>query len=498
MIAPVSHQSTLFYAAFAREAELIKDDLLDEIDVLLDDPDLVRLARAGLAGRSPRSSSMGRVGKVAPDQLVRACALKHIKGWSFRELERELRGSLVYRRFTRFGGSPIPTYKTFSRCFAALGDQGTRAIHERVVQLAIDEEVARGSRLRTDTTVVESNVHYPTDSSLLGDGIRVLTRTLGRIAVQCKAGAVEVVDHSRATKHRLLEIHRAAKSLGEASHERMKDGYRRLLVIARGVARQSERVGTKLGDGTLKLAAGVSLQRVLKLEAQLRHFAPLMRKVITQTESRVFGGDNHVEGKVLSFFEEHTAAVRKGKAHKPTEFGRLVRVDEAESGIVSHYEVQDGNPSDSQAFVPAVEQHKRTFGRVPRMATADRGYFSAANVNEARQAGVKRVAVPGCGRLSQERAKMQKERWFKRALRWRAGIEARIATLKHRFGMARAFYKGDKGFKRFVGWSVIAQNLVSIARAKARRKAASSGTLSPPTTSGTNSTGVTGDHGTTR
>ena len=475
MLAPVSHQSSLFYAAFAREAELLKDDLLSEVETLLDDPELIGLAREALARRAPRSASMGRRGKIAPDQLVRSCALKHLKGWSFRELEREVRGSLVYRRFTRFGGGPVPSYKTFACDFALFGDEGTRRVHERVLRRAIEESVVRGGKLRTDTTVVESNVHYPTDSTLLGDGIRVLTRTLGRISEECQGGAVEVVNHARSTKHRLLEIHRAAKSLGDVARERMKDGYRRLLGIARGVARQAESVAAELAEGTLKFAADASMTRVLALEAQLSHFTPLVRKVIAQTEARVFGGDHHFEGKILSLFEEHTAAIRKGKAHKPTEFGRLVRVDEVEGGVVSHYEVQDGNPSDSAAFVPAVEQHKKTFGRAPRMATADRGYFSAANIKAAKDGGVKRVAVPGRGRLAKERAKLQKERWFQRALRWRAGIEARIATLKHRFGMVRAFYKGDQGFKRFVGWSVIAQNLVSIARAKARKKAATDG-----------------------
>lgn len=451
MIAPVAHQSTLFYAAFAREAALIRDDLLDEVERLLDDPELESLAREALAGRAPRTASLGRRGKIAPDQLVRSCALKHIKGWSFRELETELRGSLVYRRFTRFDGGPIPSYKTFSCCFASLGDAGTQAIHEHIVQRAIEEKVARGGRLRTDTTVVESNVHYPTDSPLLGDGIRVLTRTLGRLANQCRPGAVKVVDHARSTKHRLLEIHRAAKSLGESARERMQEGYRRLVEIAPGVVRQAERVGGKLESGELKLARGANSMRAMRLEAQLKHFAPLVRKVIAQTNARVFGGDHHVEGKVLSLFEEHTAAIRKGKAHKPTEFGRLVRIDEVESGIGSHFEVQDGNPGDQLAFGPAIAQHKRTFKRAPRMATADRGYFSATNVREAERSGVKRVAVPGRGRLSQERATTQRERWFQRALRWRAGVEARIATLKHRFGMAHAFYKGDKGFKRFVG-----------------------------------------------
>jgi len=471
MISPVAHQSTVFYAAFAREAELLKDDLLEEVSGLLDDPDLVRLARKALAGRAPRSVSMGRRGKIAPDQLIRSAALKHMKGWSFRELERELRGSLVYRRFTHFGGGPIPSYKTFSCDFAALGVEGTRAIHERVVQRATEEEVTRGNKLRTDTTVVESNVHYPTDSALLGDGIRVLTRTLKRVAEECKAGTVEVVDHARSTKHRLLEIHRAVKSFTETGRKRLQERYLGLLRIAKGVTRQAEKVGAKLADGTLKLSPDASAARVLCLDAQLRHFTPLVRRVIEQTQARVFGGDRHFEGKILSLFEEHTAAIRKGKPHKPTEFGRLVRVDEVESGIVSHYEVQDGNPSDSAAFVPAVEEHKKTFGHAPRRVTADRGFYSASNVRAAEQAGVKRVAVPGRGRLSEARAANQKERWFQRAMRWHAGVEARIATLKHRFGMLRAFYKGDKGFKRFVGWSVIAQNLVSIARAKARRKA---------------------------
>ena len=475
MIASTAHQSSLFYAAFAREAELIKDDLLDELDLLLEDPDLVRLARDALASRAPQSSSMGRRGKIAPDQLVRACALKHLKGWSFRELEREVRGSLVYRRFTRFDGGPVPSYKTFSCSFASFGEEGTQRIHERVVRRAIEDKVAFGRRLRTDTTVVESNVHHPTDSTLLADGIRVLTRTLGRISQECEAGAVKVVNHARATTNRVLEIHRAAKSFSESAKERMKDGYRRLLSMTRSVVDQAESIGERLAAGTLKLAANASVPRMVALQENLSHFTPLVNKVIAQTQARVFGGDNHVKGKILSIFEEHTAAICKGKAHKPTEFGRLVRIDEVEGGIVCNYKVQDGNPSDSAAFLPAIEEHKKLFGRAPRMATADRGYFSAANVKAAEQSGVKEVVLPGRGRLSEERAKTQKERWFRRGLRWRAGIEARIATLKHRFGMARAFYKGDQGFKRFVGWSVIAQNLVSMARAQARRKAALDG-----------------------
>jgi IS5 family transposase len=399
--------------------------------------------------------------------------MKHLKGWSFRELEREVRSNLVYRRFTRFDADPTPNYSTFSRCFALLGPDLTQRVHERVVAKAREEKVARGRRLRTDTTVVESNIHYPTDSSLLGDGVRVLTRSLQGIAKQCAAGALPVVNHGRAVKRRLLEISRSAKVLTEASQQRLKDGYGKILKLTRGVLRQARAVVDDLQAGRLPIVG--SLVSVMVREAQLRHFIPLVEKVVAQTQERVFRGNRHVEGKVLSLFEPHTQTIRKGKPHKPNEFGRLVRLDEVENGIVSRYEVLVGNPADTKAWTAALEQHQLSFGRPPRMATADRGYFSAKNQKEAEESGVKRVALPARGRLSKARTQRQKERWFQRALRWRAGIEARISTLKHPFSMVRATYKGDTGFQRYVGWCVITQNLVSMARTLVHRKAGEDG-----------------------
>lgn len=468
MIGSTARQSSLFYVPLARQAVLLKDDLIDPVDALLDDPELVSLVRQRLSSRRPLSPHTGRPG-IAPDRLLRCCVLKHLKGWSFRELERELRSNLVYRRFTRFDADPTPNYATFSRCCALLGADVTQRIHDRVVARAREEQVAQGRRLRTDTTVVETNVHYPTDSALLGDGVRVLTRSLQRVGEQCAAGAVPVVNHGRAVKRRLLEINRAAKSLAEASQQRLKDSYGALLKLTRGVLRQATAVVADVKAGQLPVVG--SAISVRAHEAELRHFIPLVEKGIAQTHERVFRGNRYVEGKVLSLFEPHTQAIRKGKAHKPTEFGRLVRLDEVENGIVSRYEVLEGNPADTNAWSAALEQHQMNFGRPPRMATADRGYFAAKNEQDAKSAGVERVALPARGRLSKARTKLQKERWFRRALRWRAGIEARIGTLKHPFSMVRATYKGDEGFQRYVGWCVITQNLVSMARTLVRRKA---------------------------
>jgi IS5 family transposase len=478
MVGSVEHQPSLFYAAFERQAALIKDDLLEPVDQLLDDPSLVQLVRQALAGRRQHSRRTGRKG-MAPDRLLRCCALKHIKQWSLRDLEREIRSSLLYRHFTRYDQEPIPDFSTLSRNFALLDPETTRQIHLRIVSRAQRQRIAAGRKLRSDTTVVETNVHHPTDSSLLGDGIRVLTRSLKRIAAECRPGALAIVDHARSAQRRILEIHRAARTFTDGGKARLQSSYSKLVSLARGVVRQSEKTVDDLATG--KLAICGSGIKVLGLEALLRHFVPLVKKVVAQTKARVFGGNTHVVGKVLSLFEEHTQVIRKGKAHKPNEFGRLVRIDEVDNGIVSNYEVAEGNPSDEQQFLPAVSQHRAIFGRPPRMATADRGYSSARNEREAHAQGVEQVVLPARGKLPHKRARLQKQRWFRRGLRWRGGIESRIATLKHRFGMVRATYKGEHGFKRAVGWAVITNNLVSIARVlvRRRRKAKDHGSNTP-------------------
>ena len=467
MIASTQHQSWLFYMPLAKQAALLKDDLLEPVDQLLDDPQLVELARNCLAARCPASTRTGRTG-MAADRLLRCCVLKHLKGWSFRDLERELRSNLIYRQFTHFDAEATPDFTTFSRTFALLGPSVTEKIHQRVVGLARQEGAAEGHKLRTDTTAVETNVHFPTDSTLLGDGIRVLSRSLKRIATECKSGALEVVNHGRAVKHRLLEISRAAKSQTEAGRQRMRDSYHKLLALTGKLVRQAGEIVERWQKRKLPVIG--SLLKVEAQASQLRHFLPLVEKVIAQTKERVWEGNRHVGGKVLSLFESHTQVIRKGKAHKPNEFGRLVRIDEVEHGIVSGYEILEGNAADTNSWLPAIQHHQASFGEAPEMATADRGFFTAKNEREAEALGVEKVALPATGRLSKTRAKRQKERWFKRALRWRAGGEATISHLKNPFSMRRARYKGERGFKRYVGWCVITKNLFSIARWQERRK----------------------------
>src|SRR6266540_37723 len=253
MVGSLQHQPSLFYAAFERQASLIKDDLLDPIDVLLDDRELIDVVAQALARRYPRSSTTGRDG-IAPDRLLRCCVLKHIKGWSLRELEREVRCSLVYRRFTRFDQERIPTYSTFSRSFAALGPETTRRIHEAIVKCAQRRGVASGRKLRTDTTVVETNIHHPQDSTLLADGIRVLTRSLKRIAKECEGGPLKVVEHARSTQRRILEIHRAARTFTDGGKARLVASYHKLVGLAQRTVRQAERACADIVSGKLPVS----------------------------------------------------------------------------------------------------------------------------------------------------------------------------------------------------------------------------------------------------
>src|SRR5437667_6274096 len=363
MIGSTSRQASLFYFAFAKEAMAITDDVLDPLDPLLQDPQLVQVATQALAKRRVRSADFGRP-SIAPDRLLRCVILKHVRGWSFRQLERELRTSLLYRRFTRFYEDPIPDFSSFSRAFGLFGKDGTAQVHARVVQIAQEQSVARGQRLRTDTTAVETNIHYPTDSSLLADGIRVLTRGLKRIGAACEAGALKIVDHRRAAKRRVLEICRAAKTLSDTGREKLKHSYGKLIALTRGLTRQTTQVLEQLKAGKLVAQADMLLA-VLQAEAQLRHFLPLTEKVIAQAQARIFEGQTHYPDKILSLFEEHTVVIRKGKAHKPNEFGRLVRVDEVENGIVSNYHIASQNLADQQQWNPALQGHQEIFGRAP-------------------------------------------------------------------------------------------------------------------------------------
>jgi len=454
----------------AEQVDGLWEDWMRSVDQVLADPQLLETVYEALARRWTHSRTRGRRGTPA-EVVLRLLLLKHVRNWSYAVLEREVRANLVYRQFTRVGAAKVPDAKTLGKLGVALGPQIIEQIHRRVVAIAQERKIVQGRRMRVDTTVVETDIHYPTDSSLLGDGVRVLTRTMRKIQQLGGQAGAKLRDRTKSALRCVLQIGRICRSRTGVSKDRLQQGYRKLLSITGRVVGQAKRF-------VLEVVTGIKASRDLISQIAIgRHclyldtLIPRVQQVMRQTRERIFGGDTRTPGKLVSLFEPHTEIIRKGKAAKPTEFGKLVKVQEAEQQIVTHYEVYDQRPSDSELLVPALEVHQQQFGRPPRLVTADAGFFSARNEAAARERGVKRIAIPNPSTKSPERRKLQKKRWFRQAQRWRTGCEGRISLLKRRHGLNRCRYKGADGMKRWVGLGIIADNLVNIGRAMASRPA---------------------------
>ena len=292
----------------------------------------------------------------------------------------------------------------------------------------------------------------------MGDGVRVLTRVIKRVAAAAGAAGTKFRDRSRSVKRRVLEVAYAARNKSEKGQEKLKAAYGKLLEATSRVVGQAKKVSAAIA-GKLEQDGRTVLQ---KAQQQLDEMIPRVQQVMKQARERVLQGNTRVTNKILSMFEPDTEVIRKGKASKPTEFGKMVKIQEAENQIVTRYEVFDQRPSDSDLLLAALEEHPRQLGRTPRVVAADAGFFSAANETAAEKLGVKRVSVPSPSTKSEQRKKRQKTRWFKTAQKWRTGCEGRISVLKRRHGLNRCRYKGFAGIQRWVGFGVIADNLINI------------------------------------
>ena len=456
-------QLTFGDGLIAGEVSDLREGWMEYADRVLADEQIVAAVYEALARRHPKSRSRGRLGAPA-EVVLRLLILKHVRNWSYQVLEREVRANLVYRDFTRVGGDKTPDAKTIGRWGLAVGPETIKQIHDRMVQIAREQDVMQGRRMRVDTTVVETNIHHPTDSTLLGDGVRVLIRTMKQITKIVGVVGTKLRDRSRSVKLRLLEIARTARAKGPLNQGKLKEGYRKLLDSTSRVVGQAKRFCTEIGDG-VKRAKGVLKQMALEgLRQELEAMLPLVRQVMWQTRERIFRGNTRAEGKLVSVFEPSTEIIRKGKAGKPTEFGKMVKLQEAENQIVIDYEVYDQRPSDSDLLISAIETHAGKLGRTPRLVAADAAFYSAKNEAAAKARGVKRVCIPHRNTKSAERKREQKKRWFRNGQKWRTGCEGRISVVKRRHGLDRCRYKGSTGMKRWVGLGIVADNLINIGR----------------------------------
>src|SRR5215510_6315419 len=464
MIDPRRAQLTFGDRLIAEEVDGLDEEWMVHADAVLADDTIVMAAYEALGKRHRLSRTRGRRGFSA-DVVVRLLVLKHARNWSYAVLEREVRANLSYGGCTRSGVSEMADAKTMGIRSVAVGPEVVKQIHDRIVSIAKERGLSQGSKMRVDTTVVETNIHYPTDSSLLADGVRVLTRVMKKISKITGDVGCKLRDRMRSVRHRVMEIGRAARAKGVPGKEKLHKAYANLLSSTSRVVGQAKRFAQEIVDGT-KHATGTCKQAALQcLRGEIEQMVPRLRQVIAQTKARILHGETRTEGKIFSLFEPSTEIIRKGKAGKPNEFGKLVKLQEAENQIVIDYEVYDQRPNDTMLLIPAIETHEAVLGRVPRLVAADAGFYSAKNEAAAKVKGVKRVCIPNRSSKSAARKREQKKRWFRNGQKWRTGCEGRISVVKRRHGLDRCCYRGFDGMNRWVGLGIIADNVVNIGRA---------------------------------
>lgn len=450
--------------------ELQFEPELAQLDELLDDDTLFERVKADLARRYPNSARLGR--RSTPVEVIlRMLVVKRLYNWSYQQTERFVNDSIVLRQFCRLYLESVPDDTTLIRWANVIGSRTVRALNQRAVELARSLRVTRGRKLRMDGAVVETNIHHPTDSALLGDGVRVLSRLLRRAK---KTLPAEVADRlgkevfrtrNRSVRRTAQRLHRIARRKGEEAKNELKEAYRKLIAISQASCSQATRIIQALQTHSTGGTEGL-LER-------LEHFLPLVERGVEQATRRVLQAEClPASEKLLSLFEEHTQIITRHKAGKPREFGRKVLIDEVDGGIISRYEVLTEGASERTELPKSLQAHRERFGRAPFVLAGDRGLYSEENERLAQEAGVKRVALPKSGKLSKKRKRHEEQRWFRRGFRFRAGIEGRISVLNRAFGLDLCLDHGEEGMERWVGWGILAHNLRQISRTQASRQAA--------------------------
>ncbi len=453
--------------ALVPKLQLALDPELAQLDQLLDDDELFQRVRADLARRRPQTVTRGRPSTLV-EVILRLLILKRLYSWSYEETEHFVSDSLVLQQFCRLYLQPVPDDTTLIRGAKLIGPDTVAALNDRAVALARSRKVTRGRKLRIDGTVVETTIHHPTDSRLLGDGVRVVSRLLRRVKTVLGAGANLGKEgfrtRTRSIRRLTQQLHRVVRRKGEQTAEELKQAYDQLIGIAEASRAQAVRV--------VAVLQGQATEQAARLIERFNHFLPMVEQAIDQAARRVLQGEAVPSTeKVVSLFEPHTRIIRRHKAGKPTEFGRKVLLDEVEGGIVSHYAILDDVGLEHPHFVASLDAHQQHFGRAPNLVAGDRGLFSPENEARARERGVKRIVLPKTGRLAKERQQHERQRWFRRGFRFRADVEGRIHVLKRDYGLDRCRDHGEDGLGRWVGWGIVTHNLAQIARTEAARVA---------------------------
>src|SRR5438132_1603309 len=391
--------------------------------------------------RGLKKPTTGRTGLTAP-QVLRSLILMRVKNWDYRELRERIADGYTLRHFTAFDSQRVPQHDAFNRAVNRLTPATLQAVNDAVIRVAVTLGLEDGTKLRVDTTVVETDIHHPTDNTLLWDSVRVVTRLVRKLAAVLPAGVGQFTNRTRSARRRMQEIQRMTT---RQRHRRQQDKYRQLIGITQQVVHNARGILEKTKD-----QCGLDLMDDLvigELRRKIDHYCQLGDRVIYQSWRRVLQGEQvPTDEKIYSIFETHTDLIKRGKVQKPIEFGHKIFLAESARGLITQYRVLEGNPSDHVHVTPSLQRHKETFGFAPAWHSSDRGFFSDENIKACRS--VKLVCIPQRGgKRTSERQAFEKSPEFKKGQRFRAGIEGRISVLFRGRGMKRCLAEGRDRFE---------------------------------------------------
>lgn len=440
----------------------------EDISKLLDEnPALIRELHRDLAKPLKYAMVRGRDGRphrFTTDQVLRILLCQVIEGASLREIIIRIDDSHFLREFTRIHNGPMMDFTTLDKLKNSVKPETWKTVNRLLGKYAVAKDLISGEKLRLDTTAVETNIHYPTDSSLLWDTYRVLARLIGRARDLDPETVGDRRFHSRRAKRLQQKIARKAGKTPDRSD--LRPLYRELLGMAEGISAFAIQLAGELGKRREANRYGVFEDAVAyALIAELGHYVELGARVIDQARRRVLQGESVPnEEKIFSIFEPHTELLKRGKAGKDVEFGHMIQIQQVRQKFITEYEAFEKKPVEHQLLDPALKHHRRLFGEAPDQLTADKGYYESVEALAELREKIEVVAIGKKGNRTPEETERESDPAFRHAQRFRAGVEGTISFLKRVLGLLRCFNKGWQHFVATVGATVFSHNLLILAR----------------------------------
>ena len=454
MLRTVSEEATLWDAILPAECLSLPAGLA-EVDRLLDDPRFFEPFRPFFSPGSGRPS-------IPMETYLRLMFLRFRYRLGFETLCAEVADSLAWRRFCRIPlGAKVPHPTTLMKITSRCGPAAVEELNEALLARAAENKVVRLDKVRADTTVVEANVAYPTDSGLLARGVAKLARLSAKVKAAGLATRTKTRDRTRSVRRRAHDIGAWLRRRSDEAKEEVKVITGEMAGIADAAVAEARAVAVNARRG-LRRAGGDASAKAAALVAELERTATAVERVVAQTRIRMAGEVPDGSTRVVSLHDPDARPIAKGRLGRPVEFGYKAQVVDNADGIVLDHGVVTGNPPDAPMLVPAIERIRRRFGRAPRAVAADRGYGEAAVDAALLAVGVSTVAIPRKGRPGAARQQTQRTRGFVKLVKWRTGCEGRISHLKHGYGWNRTRFDGIAGARTWCGWGVLAHNAIRI------------------------------------